>query len=1717
MNFYYTLYIQQRGGCFVRKQIVSASLALALTVPVWLTSAYPDGGMTAQAATKKPTAKAKVVIQKIKAINSKKTTYLTKVHEAQKAYAKLSKKDKKLVSNVKTLQNHVKKVKPYEKKISAVQKQITALKSTKKTYVKDVKAAKKAYDRLPTVYRAAVANKAKLTKHVSTVAGYEKKVATLKKQVNAINTTNYKTKTVVAQKTYASMNAVTLALVPAATVSTLQTYVASTTTKAQVQSVLTSLLGDDDDQELTIEDVTEEIEKTDVSALVSDLVSLLANYKKMDDFQKSLFDDDETIIIQAFMQDEKQIYDTNALVVAYNKLDPKASTYTASTFDLAYKFSKLADEYTQPDNYFSERMYDVLGKMETKYADSLNLIDEFNKKAQELSDAPTLLAIEDATSAYAELTSTMPKKPADLKKYVDSALLKTYTAYSKVPAVITAIDDLPSYASVMATSPATAKQLTAIKNVQTLYKALGKEQKALVDIELATTPELNFAKEETQLKAGEKIQSTYVKAFEKGDINAMIASSGAYGKAEDDVKKYVTNGKAITDIQTTYKTQIQDAEKFIAMLQNLDNGKDKNGKTLANLDGMEGAKIKNETDPNKKDNIESTNTKERLLAVNNALDDLIKAYKQLVALKAKNPSSPAALDMLSKTDVKNYTLYTTLPALILEGNKVADQLQNKVYKASPELQIEGKDYNYTTADENRIVAFAKTYNTLTEPQKRLADAVIIITKRKNNEQTPIARIWGQEANNIKIAQKLDATILKLNSGSKSFAADVKKVYNQYKSAAPETKKYVINQQRLQWFYNLISGTSSSYPQGKANAFEAKVGGLNSGSTYAGIGDVMAYYSTMIEHDTSTQSLIPKTVMKKYQEYVNAYNAVTLLKATPLGTTTALTTKDVKNIQEAIKLYDKLSTQPKTAAMNGIGKGSVYATALGQSAEIKEASAIDSAYQKLKPSSKTYTTDLITLYTTYDNASGTVRKYVTSADALNAIATKYAKKKATALAFKAKVDALGSGGNLGNVHDLRDYYNTNVDTDEIVKAFVPAATTVLYKGYIVLLDIQAVARYKYFYNNWCNTDESIYYSYLYVDITPDKLIDTLKAYNHLNVNQQGIIALTPTTPAEQLGSVCYVPTAETERNVIRDPEFLTDAAFAKEAEKIDKLYTALDAKATDYLQKVMEVVNAYDSASSDVKPFVRNASNILALKAKYSAAYNSLDAFIKAVDLLSVDSAIKGTSTASASTVSAVSDMYPKLRAEVQKAVPKATMTIYNKYIPLLTVQVPALREAKQTTDKLLKAPTVTTPYTEAQMEQLQTALAAYKKLDTLQKTIANKDKTLNTGTDVIGSNEDLQTYVRQEAYITEANKLDDLYDKFVASYGTTPYFDPSTTKPPLVEKDAEKYSKALRTLVNTYNQLSNNARYYVVNTPEILVQKEAFDNEYSRTGGVEEFEEAVAKLTSSSTIQEVQDLVTQYTDFTPYEKAWVDSKVLSKYKDYAPIDDIVKNLDVYDVSTNTNKTEIENTALKTALDLYAKLKADPKTIMTAYFATDEDVKNAIAASPDVKAADKVDQLIGKITKGTTFFSQYVTAKRAYEDLTPEQLNYLKKAETLAKYDALVNKVQYTYAPLGSYLQEDGMSITGNPYEMLRYYEGIVAYLDDNADQVAKNREGYIANIQDLINVRSALNKYVKINGTSTKPSVSALAKSIARYSYYYKAYDMKNQLKVIDAVIKTTN
>ena len=54
----------------------------------------------------------------------------------------------------------------------------------------------------------------------------------------------------------------------------------------------------------------------------------------------------------------------------------------------------------------------------------------------------------------------------------------------------------------------------------------------------------------------------------------------------------------------------------------------------------------------------------------------------------------------------------------------------------------------------------------------------------------------------------------------------------------------------------------------------------------------------------------------------------------------------------------------------------------------------------------------------------------------------------------------------------------------------------------------------------------------------------------------------------------------------------------------------------------------------------------------------------------------------------------------------------------------------------------------------------------------------------------------------------------------------------------------------------------------------------------------------------------------------------------------------------------------------------------------------------------------------------------------------------------------------------------------------------------------------MANLRNGLNKTVKINGVSLKPLAAVDTKVQTRYHYYYKVFDMKNQLKNFDEVFK---
>lgn len=111
----------------MKKQLIAFGLASMLTVPTWLAAAQPMD----VSAKKKVTVskKTKAVISKIKALNSKKSNYVKNTLAAQTAYKKLSKADKKQVSNYKTLQKHMKAVQPMVNQVNSLKKEAAKLSS----------------------------------------------------------------------------------------------------------------------------------------------------------------------------------------------------------------------------------------------------------------------------------------------------------------------------------------------------------------------------------------------------------------------------------------------------------------------------------------------------------------------------------------------------------------------------------------------------------------------------------------------------------------------------------------------------------------------------------------------------------------------------------------------------------------------------------------------------------------------------------------------------------------------------------------------------------------------------------------------------------------------------------------------------------------------------------------------------------------------------------------------------------------------------------------------------------------------------------------------------------------------------------------------------------------------------------------------------------------------------------------------------------------------------------------------------------------------------------------------------------------------------------------------------------------------------------------------------------------------------------------------------
>ncbi len=156
------------------KSFISIGLASALIVPTFITSANPQlvhaKSTTKELAAPQPeiemvsskiSSKAKAVIKKISEINPKKSNYIAKVQDAEKAYKKLSSKDKKMVKNYSTLKNYVKKIQPMLKQVASLKTSVAGI--TTKNYKTKAPSAQKAFQKMSVQTAAAVPSSTKTT------------------------------------------------------------------------------------------------------------------------------------------------------------------------------------------------------------------------------------------------------------------------------------------------------------------------------------------------------------------------------------------------------------------------------------------------------------------------------------------------------------------------------------------------------------------------------------------------------------------------------------------------------------------------------------------------------------------------------------------------------------------------------------------------------------------------------------------------------------------------------------------------------------------------------------------------------------------------------------------------------------------------------------------------------------------------------------------------------------------------------------------------------------------------------------------------------------------------------------------------------------------------------------------------------------------------------------------------------------------------------------------------------------------------------------------------------------------------------------------------------------------------------------------------------------------------------------------------------------------
>lgn len=886
----------------MKKQLIAFGLASMLTVPTWLAAAQPMD----VSAKKKVTVskKTKAVISKIKALNSKKSNYVKNTLAAQTAYKKLSKTERKKVSNYKTLQKHMKAVQPMVNQVNSLKKRAAKLSS--KNY--KTQAAK-----------------------VSIQYGKLKKSAK-----------EYVPKSTVNKITYydnlnsANVNMRKLMKSAAATV----IYLLGAEKSGDILDFITSYEKLSDNQKRILGGSKDDIDYLlQLKPIVQLAINYDAQYEKLDQTNSSY-------LKQAYDLHEKYKTEQNKSVTV-NGVEKKVSDFTKQNDKLNTLDKEIEIEVNLKKD-FEDAVNALPGKTPSGETNRLELVGK-------------------AIDFYKNITSTtyegnkLKGKPIDI---VDKKVLAEYKKYETIPSVFEGFKEAPLYDS---TNVLSEKQIIRIDTTIKNYAKLGTDQKSIVDEVVgdkknyandsaaikkgqAMTKAFNDGIAKNDLAAIMKQFDVYKKAAQENDRSIRYVSASdllsvapiTYKTQLDHVEEFEkAAGKYATkaDIQNLvklYQTVEKDKPSGLKMIDakvakdytlaksvlEIDTlmAKSKPSYTTAKLNNILAAtKLYSKLDAPKKlivDGLgynvdeyladekyikeamaidkkylalkpsQKSYTKDAKAVFNSYLDanDTVKKYIlnstkiSNLASTLKEPQDKVDLfertinsvyeevysnDLVNKTTVANIkavinTYENTIKPYAKYNNLVDSDVMKKYKKLTPIVDVYNQIFNLkatptTELQRENILTAKKAFNKL----DTFGKGVIQI----EDKVQPKLRLLDDEKQIIE-AKKIDGMYKLLNVNDTKYESKLYNVYKEYVKATDDVKNYVINK-------GIITAVPAKYDKAikAAIVFEESVQSINRTSKIINVHQLKAIYDQNKKVAPEFVQFVDPAIMKKYDEYI----------------------------------------------------------------------------------------------------------------------------------------------------------------------------------------------------------------------------------------------------------------------------------------------------------------------------------------------------------------------------------------------------------------------------------------------------------------------------------------------------------------------------------------------------------------------------------------------------------------------------------------------------------------------------------------------------------------------------------------------------------------------------------------------------------------------------------------------------------------------------------